>query len=476
MSNRRAIRTDQINKSPLNLLNKQYRATTYGAKDEEELKDMGTFISSNWHINPTLRWINENHTFLSNVKVAGYDNAHSFRQHLWDMLNTYEQSQEYQYFYQMVQESYLDFIFEAWLSPSARGELFNKAIAIKDAFANGFAQEKISEMIDEYKDNIVIPLLNGSINPAVEGMGRFFCNFGGHSQHYTFNGVHEIKHLRQRLLSYQPNNEFLVAGLDSVKEQYFEYLINNNPLLYLRITQWAILFNLNPKIKIIANVTTSRHQSNTAFYDCEEKNEIANANYNKVFYTPITHFVLNENGDNMVSILKAYQGVKAFQESIVKTMEDVKAAVAVAEKDYNNNAELTADSIKNNFHDVLNAANVDDYDEVIQWVSWAITDTHGYGAAWNFTFEYHDFERNMDYHMVSNRKHPYATIIDLDLITWLTDAHRSQIGNAHRLSLQTLRENHNYALSHLAQQMSNLVVAFDASIVVKNDTFRKIMQ
>jgi len=307
-------------------------------------------------------------------------------------------------------------------------------------------------------------------------MGQFFCNFGGHSQHYTFNGVHEIKHLRQRLLSYQPKNEFLVAGLDSVKEQYFEYLINNNPLLYLRITQWAILFNLNPKIKIIANVTTSRYQSNTAFYDCEEKNEIANANRNKVFYTPITHFVLNENGDNMVSILKAYQGVKAFQESIVKTMEGVKAAVAVAEKDYNNNAELTADSIKNNFHDVLNAANVDDYDEVIQWVSWAITDTHGYGAAWNFTFLYHDFERNMDFTMVSNRKHPYATIIDLDLITWLTDAHRSQIGNAHRLSLQTLRENHNYALSHLAQQMSNLVVAFDASIVVKNDTFHKIMQ
>ena len=78
--------------------------------------------------------------------------------------------------------------------------------------------------------------------------------------------------------------------------------------------------------------------------------------------------------------------------------------------------------------------------------------------------------------MVSNRKHPYATIIDLDLITLLTDAHRSQISNAHRLSLQNLRENHNYALSRLAQQMSNLVVAFDASIVVKNDTFRKIMQ
>lgn len=476
MSNRRAIRTDQINKTPLNLLDKHNGAKTYGAKDDEEVKVIGSFINSNWNVNPTLRWMNENHTFLSNVKVAGYENAHGFQQHLWDMLNTYDQSQEYQYFYQMVQESYLDFIFEEMLSPSVRGELFNKAIAIKDAFANGFAQEKISEMINEYKDNIVIPLLDGTINPVVEGMGQFFCNFGWNTQHYTFNGVHEIKDLRHRLLSYQPKNEFLVAGLDSVKEQYFEYLINNNPLLYLRITQWAELFALNPTIKIIANVTTSRYQSKTAFYDCEGKNEVANANYNKVFYTPITQFVKNGNGDNMVSIHKAFQGVKAFQESIVKTTEDVKGAVVVAEKDYNNNAELTADSIKNNFHNVLNAANVDDYDEVVQWISWVVTDIQDFPVTWNFTIEYHDFSRNIDYNMVSNRKHPYATIIDLDLITWLTDAHRSQIGNAHRLSLQRLRENHNYAISRLAQQMSDLVVAFDESMVVKNDTFRKIMQ
>ena len=503
MSNKRAIRTDQLNFESFNavLTPKVSQILEYHKHHNEEAHPLHKLHDENRY------QANEIKHPQTNITLSGYMNL------FYPISYKYNQNSDYHYFFGDVANAMKKFLYEhIEIDPKAY-DLHKKMYAlyqeyheiqnridpntgrriswdeqrklhepIKEQFAEYSAEYMTlwDEAIVEMKSEV---LLHDFYHIGIETPQVHYCHDPSdtYEQYMKNMFAHCFKMEGTRSGYYNQESNKLPILKDDYRTKLFNSLKDEDPVLWLALCQWNDFFtkNLSKKIFTIALIDVSANRHTIGFYDCEIA-DISNKNYNKTFYQPISEVFPAWSFDS------ASQAVSNLDKLVIKWNDIANTFKPLCEafsKQYEDNEEKTEASIKSGINTVLSAlySNEDNKPHVIDFIAWV----HGYKHSLMEnsiisnqigTYDYTDFNRNgqkVKGYFTHLRNQPFY--IDLNAIG-VDEDDRMELKRIFNSHVKEQEQGHDWTMRNLIKQMTNRQNQHDEMIAQKREQFFEMIK
>lgn len=503
MSNKRAIRTDQLNFDIFNavLTPKVSQILNYHKYHREEAHPLHQLHEENRY------QANEIKHPQTDISLSGYMNQ------FYPISYRYNQNSDYVCFFDYLTDAFKEFLFEhIEIDPKAY-DLHKKMYAlyqeyheiqnridpntgsriswdeqhklhqpIKEKFAEYTAEYMTlwKEAIVEMKSEV---LLHDFSHISIETPQVHYC----HDPSETYEGYMNTMFTYcfnmggNRSGYYNQESKKLPILKDDYRTKLFNSLKEEDPVLWLALCQWNEFFvlNLSKKIKNVALIDVSTNRHKIGFYDCEIE-DISNTNYNKTFYQPISEIFPAWSFDFASKAVSNLDKLVIKWNDIANTFKPLCEAFS---KQYEDNQEKTEASLKSAINTVLSAlySVEENKPHVIDFIAWV----HGYNHSLMAdsiisnqigTYEYTDFNCNgqmVKGYFTHLRNQPFY--IDINAIG-IDENDRMELSRIFNRHVQEQEQGHDWTMRNHIKQMTMLQNQHDEMIAQKREQFAEMIK